>query len=632
MQSYLNLDLQIVPAAQGYLAQVIFSPVGQAEALIVLPFSEHELQQPLDMLGGAVRQFRPVGDKANAGLPTVMPGELEPKKLGTQLFEAVMRGEIVVCLRRSLDAALRAEARLRIRLRLTGAPALAALPWEYLFDRSRDQFLALVDELSIVRYLDLPEPEAVLPVAPPLRVLAVLSDPVDIVPRLDVGREWALLQEAISGLGADQVVLDQLSAVTVDSLRQRLGADDVHVLHFIGHGWFDAGGNGLVCEDTAGRADKVAADVLGVLLHGHQALRLLFLNACEGARTDNAAAFSGTAQYLVRQGVPAVIAMQFPITDAAAMRLSQTFYGTLAKGVSVDAALTEARKAIYTLGSLLEWGTPVFFSRSADNRILALPNVTTTNVTPLQPDVPSKPFEPETVLIAAGPFRMGSDPEVDKDTKDDEQPQHSLYLPDYYIAKTPVTNIQYEAFVQATGHRRPDHWKMDKIPEGKEDNPVVWVTWLDAVAFCQWLAQITEKPYRLPTEAEWEKAARGPDGRIYPWGDHWETKLCNNQKSGPKDTTPVDAYPEGASYYGALDMAGNVWEWCATKWGKSYPYDVQEDEWTKGYLRGTDLRVLRGSSWFNVENSDFRCAYRDNKGSIEGWDSDRGFRVAVSHI
>ncbi|HMN28653.1 MAG TPA: alpha/beta fold hydrolase, partial [Caldilineaceae bacterium] len=265
MQSYLNFDLQIVPAAQGYLAQVIFSPVGQAAALIVLPFSEHELQQPLDMLGGAVRHVRPVGNKANAGLPTVTPGELGPKELGTQLFKAVVRDEIVVCLRRSLDAARRAEAGLRIRLRLTGAPALAALPWEYLFDPSRDQFLALVDELSIVRYLDLPEPEAVLPVAPPLRVLAVLSDPVNIAPRLDVGREWALLQKAISGLGADQVVLDRLPAVTVDSLRQRLGADDVHVLHFIGHGWFDAGGNGLVCEDTAGRGVKVAADVLGVL-------------------------------------------------------------------------------------------------------------------------------------------------------------------------------------------------------------------------------------------------------------------------------------------------------------------------------------------------------------------------------
>ena len=109
----------------------------------------------------------------------------------------------------------------------------------------------------------------------------------------------------------------------------------------------------------------------------------------------------------------------------------------------------------------------------------------------------TQPFELEMILIPAGEFLMGSDPSVDKYAQDLEQPQHTLYLPDYYMAKTPVTNAQYAAFVQATGYRQPDHWKGGKPPSGKGDHPVVYVSWYDAVGYCNWLAQITGKPYRL---------------------------------------------------------------------------------------------------------------------------------------
>jgi len=197
---------------------------------------------------------------------------------------------------------------------------------------------------------------------------------------------------------------------------------------------------------------------------------------------------------------------------------------------------------------------------------------------------PTQPFDPELILIPAGEFLMGSDPKKDKKADDDEQPQHTLYLPDYYLAKTPVTNAQYAAFVQATGHEPPEHWKQKKPPSGKQEHPVVNVRWHDAVAYCQWLTEKSIRTYRLPTEAEWEKAARGTDGRIYPWGNQWDEKLCNTSEGGKGGTTPVGAYPDGASPYGLLDMAGNVWEWCATQWGKPYPYDVEEDEWSAEYL------------------------------------------------
>ena len=211
-----------------------------------------------------------------------------------------------------------------------------------------------------------------------------------------------------------------------------------------------------------------------------------------------------------------------------------------------------------------------------------------------------QPFEPEMILISAGEFLMGSDPKKDKDTRDIERPQHTLYLPDYYLAKTPLTNTQYAAFVAAAGYETPRHWKGGEPPGGKEDHPVVNVSWHDAVAYCRWLAELTGKPYRLPTEAEWEKAARGTDARIYPWGDRWDETRCNSAEGGIGDTMSVEAYPKGASPYGLLDMAGNVWEWCATHRGKKYPFTVG-DEWSDNYLSGESPRVLRGGAFFDLQ-------------------------------
>ena len=245
------------------------------------------------------------------------------------------------------------------------------------------------------------------------------------------------------------------------------------------------------------------------------------------------------------------------------------------------------------------------------------------------------PFEPEMILIPAGEFLMGSDPRKDKAATDREQPQHKLYLPDYHIAKTPVTNAQYAAFVQTTGHEAPEHWQNGKIPDGKDAHPVVNVSWHDAMTYCKWLAEATDKPYTLPNEAEWEKAARGPDGRIYPWGDTFDTGKCNVGESDIEDTTPVDKYPQGASPYGLLDMAGNVWEWTRSLWGMEwekpdfkYPYSERQAERENLDAAKNVYRVLRGGSFYYYRDS-APCAYRD-------WDFPYyhywpyGFRVVVS--
>src|SRR5262249_2226678 len=174
---------------------------------------------------------------------------------------------------------------------------------------------------------------------------------------------------------------------------------------------------------------------------------------------------------------------------------------------------------------------------------------------------PVQPFEPEIILIPAGEFLTGSDSQPNRVAEDDDQPQHHFYLPDYFLAKTPVTNEQYRAFVAATGCEAPEDWTNTAPPRGKKDHPVVRVSWYDARDCCQWLSEGTGRDYGLPREAGWEKGMRGTNGRIYPWGDHWDARCYNCEESNLGKRTSVQSYPQGANLYGLLDTAGNVWEW-----------------------------------------------------------------------
>jgi formylglycine-generating enzyme required for sulfatase activity len=227
-----------------------------------------------------------------------------------------------------------------------------------------------------------------------------------------------------------------------------------------------------------------------------------------------------------------------------------------------------------------------------------------------KPDVftTTSPIRLELVRVPAGEFLMGSDKSRDKDAYDGEQPQHRVYVPEFTVAKYAVTNLQYAAFVRAMKHELPGHWEGGKIPAGKENHPVVHVSWHDAVAFCEWLSRETGRSFRLPTEAEWEKAARGTDGRIYPWGDEPPTPELCNFGGNVKDTTPVGRYsPQGDSPYGCADIAGNVWEWTQSLY-RSYPYDPADgrEELEAGEFV-EDNRVVRGGSWDYSQRS-ARCA------------------------
>ena len=224
---------------------------------------------------------------------------------------------------------------------------------------------------------------------------------------------------------------------------------------------------------------------------------------------------------------------------------------------------------------------------------------------------------------------MGSDPRRDADAYDDEQPQHTVNLPyEYYMARYPVTVAQFEAFVQASGYKPGN----EDWGRGLPNHPVVYVSWHDALAYCEWLTarlrEWSETPeplaqvlraagwcVTLPSEAEWEKAARGSDGRRYPWGDDPDPNRANYYETGIGKTSAVGCFPGGVSPHGVEEMSGNVWEWTRSLWGPewdklTFPYPYKPDD-GREQLQAPDtiLRVVRGGAFWN-DHQLARCAYR----------------------
>ena len=226
----------------------------------------------------------------------------------------------------------------------------------------------------------------------------------------------------------------------------------------------------------------------------------------------------------------------------------------------------------------------------------------------------------ETVDVAAGDVVLGNDPRPSAGPAlPDEVPQHTVSLASVLVGATPVTNAEYSSFVGETGHSPPPHWPDGEVPEALAEHPVTYVDWFDARAYSSWAGA------RLPTEAEWEKAARGTDGRLYPWGDDGARAAVANFGGGPKHgcTTAVREHPTGASPYGLLDVAGNVWEWVSSAYAP-YPYDAGDgrEDPESGLPR-----ALRGGSYASPGLRHVRCASRSR--SAPGRRSPHiGFRAA----
>lgn len=354
--SYLDFDLQLTTANEGYIVRVLDSPRGQAQGLFQVPFQ-----------AGEPSAFQQQIIPTQTPLPRHLLQEAM-KTFGGRLFDALFTGDLLLCLERSLDEANRQKATLRIKLRLQESPALLTLPWEYLYHRRRNLFLSQSTSSSLIHFLELPMPAASLTVALPLRMLVVIANPADFFP-LDVEREWTNVQRALADLiQRGLVIVDRLPVATKAALQSALRRQEYQVLHFIGHGDFDEAAHcgSLFFTGETGAADPMLADDLASLLHNERTLRLVLLNACESSQTSATNPFGGVAQTLVQQGVPAVVAMRYPISDEAAITFSHEFYAALADGYSVDAALTEARIAIATRLGNGEWGAPQLIMHAKD--------------------------------------------------------------------------------------------------------------------------------------------------------------------------------------------------------------------------------------------------------------------------
>jgi len=212
------------------------------------------------------------------------------------------------------------------------------------------------------------------------------------------------------------------------------------------------------------------------------------------------------------------------------------------------------------------------------------------------------PDGPWWVPIEGGELRMGSE-----DGAADENPVHPVRVTPYKISRCPVTNAQYAAYVREAKAFPPSHWPEGRIPEGKENHPVVEVSWDEAAAFCAWLSNRIGRNVHLPSEAQWELAARGAEGREYPWGYEEPTPERANFGMSVGDTTPVDAYPAGATPQGVLDLAGNVWECCGDWFGPYAKHRATKVD-PLGPSTGTE-RVVRGGSWGD-DPRDLRSACR----------------------
>lgn len=363
---YLDFVLEIhTGRGLEYPVSVIHSPAGEARATMHFPYDELALENRLLALHNAL--LRSGGKHRRAPSSE----ERTIRDFGEDIFDALITGEISNRYDVSREKALQQGKGLRVKLRIQ-SPELAALPWEFLFDRRQAEYVSLSRETPIVRYLELPQPPQPLEVTPPIKILGLVASPEDLK-QLDVEIEKQRVEKALHDLSVRNLVhLEWLEGQSWRHLQHAMRGGPWHIFHFIGHGGFDQfSDEGVIfLADSKKNAFRLSATQLGRLLAAHRSLRLVFLNACEGAKGSERDIFSSTSSILVRRGIPAVLAMQYEITDRAAIEFARAFYEAIVDGMPVDAAVAEARVAItIAVNNTVEWGTPVIYMRAPNGRI-----------------------------------------------------------------------------------------------------------------------------------------------------------------------------------------------------------------------------------------------------------------------
>jgi hypothetical protein len=364
-RAYVDFDITIRRLPSGSYKVVASSPGGDAEADFNVPFDGSERDKLREILQGPVREF------GEGGLRKGDPVDYweQVKKRGEQLYDALFADEVGEKFTSRRDWALEQPDPhgVRIRIHLDEAPELADLPWEYLYDSGRQMFLVLRDFTPIVRHLNQGDPAQRPLVKPPINMLVMISKGN---PPLDVEAEWKKISDKLAPLQEKQLVsLTRVPAATVGDLQDCLNTKKAyHIFHFIGHSGFQNKVPVLQLDD----GQKMTADALATHLDP-SSFRLVVLNSCDGARAAAEDSFSALAHCLVKIGIPAVVAMQFKITDGAAIEFARGLYGGIANNLPVEACVTMGRMAIYGRdNNPTEWGTPVLFMRGQNGRLFSL--------------------------------------------------------------------------------------------------------------------------------------------------------------------------------------------------------------------------------------------------------------------
>lgn len=529
--NYLNFDITIQRAGNGYRAHLHSQSGENVTVTFGKPFSDMELENFLLKAGYSRRSVRRIDTVETAAA----------KEFGGKLFNTLFKGDAQECLRRDISYAQQQDARLRLRLSLTEAPELADLPWEYLYNPANNKFLALSVETPVVRYLELRERIAPLTVNPPLRVLMMVSSPSDF-DALDTQAEAKNLHSALADLEARGLVeIETMEDANLAALQRKLRRGEYHIFHFIGHGGYDhqTEQGVLILEDDNGRGRAVSGQDLGMLLHDHRCLRLAILNACEGGRADRKDPFAGTAQSLLQQGIPAVIAMQFEITDDAAIAFAHEFYEALSDNYPVDAALTEARKSLFGQGRGLEWGTPVLYLRAPNGRIFDVQR------TPESSKQRAEPVQQKVQQPVAPPVQSQPQPQVE--TQPQPQPHSQTQPRVEEKARTepevvPVPPVQRSAQVQPQA--QPDTRERVQALYNQAQSAVASENWAGALQL--WQAVLALEPNNPQARGGFEYA----------------------QKQGQL----AAAFEDGKKHYtaGRLQQAIDAFNWVRTTAGSNY--------------------------------------------------------------
>jgi hypothetical protein len=393
---YQDFEIRIRSGRQGGLIAEARSSYGEAAEPFVPPFPPPSIE---NLLTGGIRHVTSEEELVTSATP---------EEIGHALFAALFVGKIGDRLRECLASLDRRRNATGLRLLLhfdladRAVVPISAFAWELLYDRERRDFLSRVLHTPVLRYIPTPRPP-LEPFAGPLRILVVHAAPIGL-DRLNLTEEWRRIWAALGDQPGIEVAL--FEHLTLSELRRKLRSETWHVLHFMGHGDFEDSGQGCVYfEDPDHRPDRITGMLLGEHLKSLPDLRLVFLNACSSgavARRDGQDPYSAVASALLLAGIPSALAMQFPISDKAAIAFSAELYGRIAAHDPLEAALAEARLAILRLDeTALEWATPVLFTRVSSDDLLgtASPPAETWQETPLRLGIRSFADSGNTILF-----------------------------------------------------------------------------------------------------------------------------------------------------------------------------------------------------------------------------------------